>query len=155
MKFPAAYPSPPPLPVAPFPPPAAPQVNAAVTPADMNMGEFVHIAALLVPLYAPRAAELALYGPEAASLATAPPLADAFELAYFCVRNRWGAGRVGRVGRGGWGGATSWYRVWVGGPRPHGLMHLHVAVPCALMRLGLLCFVCAPRCWQSGRRVGA
>ncbi|EFJ40530.1 hypothetical protein VOLCADRAFT_121711 [Volvox carteri f. nagariensis] len=51
------------------------------------LGEFLHVASLLVPLYAPRAAEVALYGKEAASLATAQSLADCFEIAYYCVRN--------------------------------------------------------------------
>ncbi|KAG2494742.1 hypothetical protein HYH03_006989 [Edaphochlamys debaryana] len=51
------------------------------------LGEFAHVAGLLVPLYAPRAAEVALFGKEGASLATAQPLADCFEIAYYCVRN--------------------------------------------------------------------
>ncbi|GLI69609.1 hypothetical protein VaNZ11_014276 [Volvox africanus] len=51
------------------------------------LGEFLHVAGLLIPLYAPRAAEVALYGKDAASLATAQSLADCFEIAYYCVRN--------------------------------------------------------------------
>ncbi|GLC47538.1 hypothetical protein PLESTB_001403000 [Pleodorina starrii] len=54
---------------------------------DQPLGEFLHVAGLLVPLYAPRAAEVALYGKEAASLATAQSLADCFEIAYYCVKN--------------------------------------------------------------------
>jgi cell division protease FtsH len=54
---------------------------------DEPLGEWLHVASLLLPLYAPRAAEVAAYGPDGASLATAAPLADAFELAYYCVRN--------------------------------------------------------------------
>jgi hypothetical protein len=45
------------------------------------------VAGLLLPLYAPRAFETDTWGPDAASLATAAPIADAFELAYYCVRN--------------------------------------------------------------------
>lgn len=52
-----------------------------------KLGEFLHVASLLQPLYAPRAAEIAFYGEQAASLATAPPLADCFDIAYYCVRN--------------------------------------------------------------------
>lgn len=62
------------------------KVNAATTP-DQPLGEFRHIAAMLVPLYTPRAAEVTYYGEGAASLATAPPLADCFHIAYYCVRN--------------------------------------------------------------------
>lgn len=62
------------------------KVNAA-TMGEHHMGEFLHMAALLVPLYAPRAAELELYGADSASLATAAPIADAFSLAYYAVRN--------------------------------------------------------------------
>lgn len=42
---------------------------------------------MLVPFYAPRAAELSFFGPDAASLATAPSLSDCFDIAYYCVRN--------------------------------------------------------------------
>lgn len=54
---------------------------------DEPLGEWFHVASLLLPLYAPRAYELEAYGPDGASLATAHPIADAFEIAYFCVRN--------------------------------------------------------------------
>ena len=54
---------------------------------DEPLGEWFHVASLLLPLYAPRAFEIAEWGPDAASLATAAPIADAFELAYYCVRN--------------------------------------------------------------------
>ncbi len=59
---------------------SCPQVNAA-TIGDERLGEFLHVAGLLVPLYSPRAAEVAMYGADAASLATAPPLSDCFEIA--------------------------------------------------------------------------
>jgi len=62
------------------------KVNAATTP-DQPLGEFRHVAGLLVPLYTPRAAEVAFFGPDGASLATAPPLSDCFEIGYYCVRN--------------------------------------------------------------------
>lgn len=45
------------------------QTNAAQL-GDQPLGEFLHVAGLMVPLYAPRAAEVALYGNDAASLAT-------------------------------------------------------------------------------------
>jgi hypothetical protein len=61
-------------------------VNAAEVGAE-PLGEWLHVAGLLLPLYAPRAAELEAFGPDAASLATAAPIADAFEIAYFCARN--------------------------------------------------------------------
>ncbi len=54
---------------------------------DTPLGEWFHVAGLILPLYAPRAAELAFFGPEGASLATAMPIADCFEIAYYCVRN--------------------------------------------------------------------
>ncbi|PNW85891.1 hypothetical protein CHLRE_03g201100v5 [Chlamydomonas reinhardtii] len=62
------------------------KTNAAVV-GDEPLGEFAHVAGLLVPLYAGRAAEVALFGKDGASLATAQPLADCFEIAYYCVRN--------------------------------------------------------------------
>jgi hypothetical protein len=62
------------------------QVNAAAVD-DQPLGEFAHVAGLLVPLYAARAWEVAVHGPGGASLATAAPVADAFALAYYCVRN--------------------------------------------------------------------
>ncbi|KIZ04815.1 cell division protease FtsH [Monoraphidium neglectum] len=62
------------------------KVNAAVV-GDEPLGEWFHVAGLLLPLYAPRAFETDTWGPDAASLATAAPIADAFELAYYCVRN--------------------------------------------------------------------
>jgi len=62
------------------------KVNAA-TIGDQRLGEFLHVAGLLVPLYAPRATEVAFYGPDAASLATASPLSDCFAIGYWCVRN--------------------------------------------------------------------
>jgi hypothetical protein len=76
------------LPAPPNPPPSPnkPQVNAAEV-GDEPLGEWFHVAGMLLPLYAPRAAELEAYGPDGASLATALPLADAFELAFYCVRN--------------------------------------------------------------------
>ncbi|KAL6751221.1 FtsH-like AAA+ protein [Haematococcus lacustris] len=61
------------------------KVNAA-TIGDQHLGEFLHLVNLLVPMYAPRAAEVAEYGPDAASLASASFLSDCFEIAYFCVR---------------------------------------------------------------------
>jgi len=61
-------------------------VNAAAV-GDQALGEFLHVAGMLVPLYAPRALELAMFGPEGCSLATAAPIADCFELAYYCCRN--------------------------------------------------------------------
>lgn len=51
------------------------------------LGEFLHVAGLLLPLYAPRALEVQLFGLEGASLATAAPIADCFEIAYYCCRN--------------------------------------------------------------------
>ena len=45
------------------------QTNAAVV-GDEPLGEFAHVAGLLVPLYAGRAAEVALFGKDGASLAT-------------------------------------------------------------------------------------
>ena len=62
------------------------QVNAAEV-GDEPLGEFFHVAGLLIPLYAPRAWEVAEYGPDGASLATAAPVADCFQVAYYCVRN--------------------------------------------------------------------
>eukprot|EP00798_Chlamydomonas_sp_ICE-L_P009428 gene9428-4069_t len=62
------------------------KVNAA-TIGDQRLGEFFHCASLLIPLYAPRATELAFFGSEAVSLATAAPISDCFEIAYYCVRN--------------------------------------------------------------------
>jgi hypothetical protein len=62
------------------------QVNAAEV-GDEPLGEFLHVASLLVPLYAPRAWEVMEYGPDGASLATATPVADCFQIAYYCVRN--------------------------------------------------------------------
>lgn len=59
--------------------PPCPQVNAA-TVGDQHLGEFFHVASMLVPLYAPRAAEVAFFGPDGASLATAAPLSDCFEI---------------------------------------------------------------------------
>jgi hypothetical protein len=56
-----------------------PQVNAAEV-GDEPLGEWLHVAGLLLPLYAPRALEVELFGPDAASLATAQPIADAFEV---------------------------------------------------------------------------
>lgn len=54
---------------------------------DEPLGEFLHVASLLIPLYAPRAWEVMEYGPDGASLATAAPIADCFQIAYYCVRN--------------------------------------------------------------------
>jgi len=54
---------------------------------DERLGEFLHVASLLIPLYAPRACELAFFGKEGVSLATAAPIADCFEIGYHCVRN--------------------------------------------------------------------
>lgn len=54
---------------------------------DEPLGEFYHVASLLIPLYAARAWEVLEHGPEAASLATAAPIADCFQIAYYCVRN--------------------------------------------------------------------
>jgi hypothetical protein len=62
------------------------QVNAAEV-GDEPLGEFLHVASLLVPLYAPRAWEVMEYGPDGASLATAAPVADCFQIAFYCVRN--------------------------------------------------------------------
>lgn len=62
------------------------QVNAAVV-GDEPLGEFFHVASLLIPLYAGRAWEVAEHGPDQASLATAAPVADCFQIAYYCVRN--------------------------------------------------------------------
>ncbi|GFR40632.1 hypothetical protein Agub_g1214 [Astrephomene gubernaculifera] len=62
------------------------KTNAAPVGSE-PLGEFLHVAGLLVPLYAGRALEVALYGREGASLATAQTLADCFELAYYCVRH--------------------------------------------------------------------
>ncbi len=45
------------------------QTNAAPI-GDQPLGEFLHVAGLLVPLYAGRAAEVALFGKDGASLAT-------------------------------------------------------------------------------------
>lgn len=56
------------------------QTNAA-TIGDERLGEFVHVSSMLVPLYAPRALELAMYGQEGVSLATAAPVADCFQIA--------------------------------------------------------------------------
>ncbi|WIA18809.1 hypothetical protein OEZ85_003491 [Tetradesmus obliquus] len=61
-------------------------VNAAEV-GDEPLGEFLHVASLLIPLYAARAWEVAEHGPDAASLATAAPIADCFQIAYYCVRN--------------------------------------------------------------------
>ncbi len=63
-----------------------PQVNAAAV-GDQKLGEFLQVAGMLLPLYAPRAAEVVFFGPDSASLATAHPIADCFELAYYCCRN--------------------------------------------------------------------
>lgn len=54
---------------------------------DEPLGEFLHVASLLIPLYTPRAWEVMEYGPDGASLATAAPVADCFQIAYYCVRN--------------------------------------------------------------------
>jgi cell division protease FtsH len=54
---------------------------------DEPLGEFFHVASLLIPLYAPRAWEVMEYGADGASLATAAPVADCFQVAYYCVRN--------------------------------------------------------------------
>jgi hypothetical protein len=66
--------------------PRSPQVNAARIGAE-PLGEFLHVASLLQPLYAGRALELEMFGKDQASLATASPIADCFEIAYYCVRN--------------------------------------------------------------------
>jgi cell division protease FtsH len=64
------------------------KTNAASVPAGPErLNEFMHIASLLIPLYAPRIFELWEYGPDGASLATSAPLGDAFDLAYYCARN--------------------------------------------------------------------
>lgn len=68
------------------PPPCPPQVNAAEI-GEERLGEFLHVASMLQPLYAGRALELELLGVDQASLATAAPIADCFEIAYYCVRN--------------------------------------------------------------------
>eukprot|EP00879_Flechtneria_rotunda_P028369 GHRR01030473.1.p1 GENE.GHRR01030473.1~~GHRR01030473.1.p1 ORF type:complete len:319 (+),score=89.91 GHRR01030473.1:118-957(+) len=62
------------------------KVNAAEV-GNEPLGEFYHVASLLIPLYAPRAWEVQQYGPEQASLATAAAVADCFQIAYYCVRN--------------------------------------------------------------------
>ena len=62
------------------------QVNAAEV-GDEPLGEFFHVASLLIPMYAARAWEVMEYGPDGASLATAAPVADCFQVAYYCVRN--------------------------------------------------------------------
>ena len=62
------------------------KVNAAEVGSE-PLGEWLHVAGLLLPLYAPRALEIEAFGPDGASLATAAPIADAFEIAYYCVRN--------------------------------------------------------------------
>lgn len=62
------------------------KVNAAEV-GDEPLGEFLHVASLLMPLYAPRACELTLFGKEGTSLATSSSIADCFEVAYYCVRN--------------------------------------------------------------------
>lgn len=62
------------------------KTNAAVI-GNEKLGEFYHLTCLLLPLYAPRAAELALFGPSGVSLVTASALADCFQIAYHAVRN--------------------------------------------------------------------
>lgn len=74
------------------------QVNAAEV-GDEPLGEFFHVAGLLIPLYAPRAWEVMEYGADGASLATAAPVADCFQVAYYCVRNSMLHPRCGCVGR--------------------------------------------------------
>ena len=60
--------------------PPSHQTNAA-TIGDMRLGEFGHLSSLLLPLYSPRAAELAFFGKDGVSLATAAPIADCFQIA--------------------------------------------------------------------------
>jgi len=55
------------------------QVNASNT-GPQPMGQFLHVASLLVPLYASRAAELEFFGPDGVSLASAAPLSDCFQI---------------------------------------------------------------------------
>jgi hypothetical protein len=62
------------LPCSPF------QTNAATT-GDQRLGEFLHLASLLIPLYSPRAAELAFFGKDGVSLATSASLGDCFQIA--------------------------------------------------------------------------
>lgn len=62
------------------------KVNAAPV-GDEKLGEFFHVASMMIPLYAPRACELVMFGRDDCSLATAAPISDCFELAYYCVRN--------------------------------------------------------------------
>lgn len=62
------------------------KTNAA-TIGDERLGEFYHLASLLQPLYAPRAAELAFFGPDGVSLVTAAALSDCFQIGYHCARN--------------------------------------------------------------------
>ena len=45
-----------------------------------RLGQFSHLSSMLLPLYAPRAAEVAFFGKDAASLATAAPIADCFQV---------------------------------------------------------------------------
>jgi hypothetical protein len=82
---PPAPPHPATYPLIPNPAPT-PQVNAAEI-GEERLGEFLHVASMLQPLYAGRALELELLGADQASLATAAPIADCFEIAYYCVRN--------------------------------------------------------------------
>jgi len=62
------------------------KVNAAPI-GDQPLGNFLHVAGMLVPLYSSRAAELAFFGPDGVSLASAAPLSDCFQIGYYCVRN--------------------------------------------------------------------
>eukprot|EP00983_Pelagomonas_calceolata_P117760 1160443-Pelagomonas_calceolata.AAC.12 len=55
------------------------QVNAAPI-GDQPLGNFLHVAGMLVPLYSSRAAELAFFGPDGVSLASAAPLSDCFQI---------------------------------------------------------------------------
>lgn len=57
------------------------QVNAASID-DQPLGNFLHVASLLVPLYSSRAAELAFFGPDGVSLASAAPLSDCFQIGW-------------------------------------------------------------------------
>ena len=63
------------------------KTNAAAFEAGPErLGELLHVASLLLPLYAPRIFEMWEYGRDGASLASAAGLGDAFDLAYYCAR---------------------------------------------------------------------
>jgi cell division protease FtsH len=52
-----------------------------------RLGEFYHLSLMLLPLYAERAAELVFFGPDSVTTSSAVGMSDAFEIAYYCVRN--------------------------------------------------------------------